>query len=165
MTKISIVSQILSDAEVGLLPYVRHQLESQEFSKFGAQFNFQVESSRTHFQKGDGFPGLQTTLSLSLDFLIILHSQISPDEATLLALELQEMLDASLIQWSEHSPHLLSPITEIKGSFSRLEEVRYQGGYLPGFSLNLKFELLYNAALAQTKDSALSSSTSTTNCR
>lgn len=161
MTKTSTIRPILSDSEVGLLPYLRHQLESQEFSKFGAQLSFQVEDSRTHFQQGDGFPGLQTTLSLSLQFLIILHSQIDADEATLLALELQEMLDACLVQWSQHSQHLLSPITEIKGSFGSVEEVRYHGGYLPGFSLNLKFDLIYSAALAETKDLADAQASST----
>jgi len=154
MTKISTISQILTDSEVGLLPYLGHQLKSQEFSKFGAEFSFHVESSRTHFRKEDGLPELQTTLSLSLTFVIILHGQPSSDDATSLALELQEKLDAVLVQWSQHNPHLLSPITEIKGSFSRLEEVRYHGGYLPGFSLNLKFELSYSAALTETKDSA-----------
>lgn len=155
MTEISTISQVLTNSEVGLLPYLRHRLESQEFSKFGAEFSFQVESSRTHFQKGDDLPKLQTTLSLSLTFVIILHGTPSPDDATLLALELQEKLDAVLVQWSQHNQHLLSPIAEIKGSFSRLEEVRYQGGYLPGFSLNLKFDLNYSAALAETKDSAV----------
>jgi len=154
MKTISTVRQILSDSEVGLLPHLRRQLESQEFSKFGAQLSFQVESSRTHFHQGDGSPRLETTLLLSLKFLIILHRQPSPDDATLLALELQERLDASLVQWSQHNPHLLSPITEVKGSFSSLEEMPYQGGYLPGFSLNLKFELIYSAALAETKDLA-----------
>jgi len=154
MDKISAISQILSDSEVGLLPYIYQQLQSQEFSKFETQLSFQVESSRTHFQAGDSFPKLQTTLSLSLKFLVILHSQISLDDTTLLALDLQERLTVSLVEWSQHNPHLLSPIAEIKGSFGSLEEVRYQGGYLPGLSLNLKFELIYSAALAETKDSA-----------
>jgi len=76
---------------VGLLPYLRHQLESQEFSKFGAQLSFQVEIPVSSKEMASQ---IYKPLSLSLQFLIILHSQIDADEATLLALELQEMLDA-----------------------------------------------------------------------
>lgn len=158
MTKTSIIRQILSDSEVGLLPYLRHQLQKPEFSKFETQFSFQAQESRSQLEQGER-PELQTTLSMSLQFLIILHSQINPEEATLLALELQEMLEASLVQWSQHSLQLLSPIVEIKGSFGSLEEVRYQGGYLPGFPVNLKFDLIYSSTLGSTtlgevKDSA-----------
>jgi len=79
-----------------------------------------------------------------------LHIQIDPEEATLLALDLQDMLEASLVQWSQHNPQLLLAIVEIKGSFGRLEEVRY-GGYLPGFPLNLKFDLIYSTDAAKVK--------------
>lgn len=154
MTKTSIIRQILSDSEVGLLPYLRHQLQTEEFSKFEAQLNFQAQESLTQVSQGDRSPELQTTLSISLHFLIILHREISPEDATLLALELQEMLEASLIQWSQHSSQLLLPIAEIKGSFGSLEEVRYQGGYLPGFSLHLKFDLIYSTTTAEIEDLA-----------
>lgn len=154
MTKTSTIRQILSDSEVGLLPYLRHKLQTEEFSKFEAQLNFQAQESLTQVKQGERWSELQTTLSISLQFLIILHSQISPEEATLLGLELQEMLEASLVQWSQHNPQLLSPIVEIKGSFGSLEEVRYHGGYLPGFSLNLKFDLIYSTDAAEVKDSA-----------
>lgn len=155
MTKASTIRQILSDSEVGLLPYLRHLLQTEEFSKFEAQFSFQAHESLTQVNQGDRLPELQTALSISLQFLIILHSQISPEEATLLALELQEMLEVSLVQWSQHSPQLRSPIREIKGAFGSLEEVRYQGGYLPGFSLNLKFDLVYSTDTAEVKNLAV----------
>lgn len=148
MTKTSTIRQILSDPEVGLLPYLRNQLQMPEFSKFETQFSFQAQESRSQLEQGDQ-PELQTTLSMSLQFLIILHSQINPEEATLLALDLQEMLEASLVQWSQHSLQLLSPVVEIKGSFGSLEEVRYQGGYLPGFPVNLKFDLIYRSTLGK----------------
>ena len=154
MTKTSIIRQILSDSEVGLLPYLRHQLQTEEFSKFEAQFSFQAHESLTQVGQGEGLLELQTALSISLQFLIILHNQISPEDATVLALELQEMLEASLVQWSQHTSQLLLPIVEIKGSFGSLEEVRYQGGYLPGFSLNLKFDLKYSTDAAEVKDLA-----------
>ena len=160
MTKTSTIRQILSDSEVGLLPYLRHQLQKSEFSKFETQLSFQAEESRTKLGQGDRLPELQTTLSISLQFLIILHSKISPEEATLLALDLQEMLEDSLVQWSQHSPQLLLPIVEIKGSFGNLEEVRYHGGYLPGFSLNLKFDLIYSTDAAKVKDSAIAQAAS-----
>lgn len=156
----STIRQILSNSEVGLLPYLRHQLQTEEFSKFEAQFSFKAEESLTKLLQDERLPELQTTLSISLQFLIILHSQISPDEATLLALELQEMLEASLVEWSQRSPQLLLPIVEIKGSFGSLEEVRYQGGYLPGFSLNLKFDLIYSTDTAEGKDDALAQAAS-----
>lgn len=152
MPKTSTIRQILSDSEVGLLPYLRHQLQTEEFSKFEVQFSFQAHESKTHVWQGDRGPELQTTLLISLQFLIILHSQISPEEATLVALDLQEMLEATLVQWSQHNPQLVLPISEIKSSFGNLEEVRYQGGYLPGFSLNLKFDLIYSSDAARGKD-------------
>ena len=148
MAETSIIRQILSDSEIGLLPYIRYQLQTEEFSKFETQLSFQAQESKTQAQQGDSFPELQTTLSISLQFLIILHIQIVPEEATLLALELQEMLEVSLIEWSQNNPQLLLPIVEIKGSFGKLEEVRYKGGYLPGFSLNLKFDLTYSTNAA-----------------
>lgn len=152
MAKTSTIRQILSDSEVGLLTYLRHQLQTEEFSRFEAQFSFQAHESRTQVKQGDHGSELQTALSISLQFLIILHSQISPEEATLVALELQEMLEVSLVQWSQHNPQLALPIMEIKGSFGNLEEVRYQGGYLPGFSLNLKFDLIFSSDAARVKD-------------
>jgi uncharacterized protein (DUF2267 family) len=160
MTKTSTIRQILSDSQVGLLPYLRHQLQTEEFDKFEAQLSFQAQESLTKVKTGDRWSELQTTLSISLQFLIILHSQISPEEATLLALELQEMLEASLVQWSQHTPKLLLPIVEIKGEFGSLEEVRYHGGYLPGFSLNLKFDLAYSTDGAEVKDSAIAQAAS-----
>ena len=155
MTKTSIIRQILSDSNIGLLPYIRYQLQTEKFSKFEAQLSFQAHESRTQVKQGDRLPELQTTLSISLQFLIILHIQIDPEEATLLALDLQDMLEASLVQWSQHNPQLLSPIAEIKASFGKLEEVRYKGGYLPGFPLNLKFDLIYSTDAAQVKDSVI----------
>ncbi len=159
MTKTSTIRQILSDPEVGLLPYLRNQLQMPEFSKFETQFSFQAQESRSQLEQGER-PELQTTLSMSLQFLIILHSQISPEEATLLALELQEMLEASLVHWSQHTPHLLLPIREIKGSFGSMSEVRYHGGHLPGFSLDLKFDLIYSTDAAEVKDTARSQAVS-----
>lgn len=155
MTKTSTIRQILSDEEVGLLPYLRHQLQTEEFSKFETQLSFQAQESLTQAKIGERGSELQTTLSISLQFLIILHSQISPDEATLLALELQEMLEETLVQWSQRTPKLLLPLVEIKGSFGSLEEVRYHGGHLPGFSLNLKFDLIYSTDSAEVKDLAI----------
>lgn len=151
MTKTSTIRQIVSEPEVGLLPYLRHQLQNSEFSKFEPQFNFEAQESLTQVKQGDGWPELQTTLSVSLNFLIILHNQTNPEEATLIALELQEMLEATLVQWSQNSPQLLLPIVKIKGSFGNLEEVRYHGGYLPGFSLNLKCDLIYSTDVAEVK--------------
>ena len=149
MTETSTIRQILSDSEVGLLPYLRRQLENSEFAKFEAQLNFQAHESLTQVKQGKHGPELQTTLSISLQFSIVLHAQIGLDEATILALELQEMLEASLVQWSKQNPKLLLPLAEIKGSFGSLEEVRYHGGYLPGFSLHLKFDLAYSTDAAE----------------
>lgn len=160
MTKTSTIRQILSNSKEGLLPYLRHQLQKSVFSKFEAQFSFQAHESRTKVGQGDRLPELQTTLSISLQFLMILHSQISPEEATLLALDLQEMLEASLVHWSQHSPDLLLPIEEIKGSFGSMSEVRYHGGHLPGFSLDLKFDLIYSTDAAEVKDPARSQTVS-----
>lgn len=155
MSKTSTIRQILSDSEVGLLPYLRHQLQGSEFSKFETQLSFQAHESLTQVKQGKSKSELQTTLSISLQFLMILHNQVDVEEATLLALELQEMLEASLVEWSQSNSQLLLPLAEIQGSFGSLEEVRYQGGYLPGFSLNLKFNLAYKADAVEAKDSAI----------
>lgn len=160
MTKTSTIRQIVSAPEVGLLPYLRDQLQTSEFSKFDPQFNFQAQESLTQVKQGDGWPELQTTLSVSLHFLIILHNPTNPEEATLVALELQEMLEATLVQWSQNSPQWLLPIVEIKGSFGNVEEVRYHGGYLPGFSLSLKFDLIYSTDAAEVKDSDIAPTSS-----
>lgn len=154
MTQTSTARQILSDSEVGLLPYLRHQLQTEEFSRFEAQLIFQAHESLTALKQGEHKAELQTALSISLQFLMILRNEISPEEATILALELQEMLETSLLQWSQTSPLLLSPISEISGSFGSLEEVRYHGGYLPGFSLTLKFGLVYSSDSTGVKNSS-----------
>ncbi len=160
MTQTSTIRQILSAPELGLLPYLRHQLQNSEFSQFETQFSFQARESLTQVKQGDSKPELQTTLSISLQFLITLHNQVNLEEVTLLALELQEMLEASLVGWSQRHPQLLLPLAEIQSSFGNLEEVRYQGAYLPGFSLNLKFELAYSADAIRAKDSTIARATS-----
>ena len=152
MTKTSTARQILSDDDVGLLPYLRHLLQTEEFSNFEAQLSFQAHESKTQLGQDERSNELQTALSISLQFLMFLHKEIEPEEATIVALELQEMLEASLIQWSKNSQKLRSPISEIIGSFGSLEEVRYQGGYLPGFLLTLKFELVYSPDIAELQD-------------
>jgi len=72
-----------------------------------------------------------------------LHIQIDPEEATLLALDLQDMLEASLVQWSQHNPQLL---LAIKGSFGRLEEVRYKEAIFPVFRSTSNL-ILYTAPM------------------
>lgn len=154
MTKTSTARQILSDDDVGLLPYFRGLLQTEEFSNFEAQLSFQAHESKTQLGQDERSSELQTALSISLQFLMFLHKEINPEEATIVALELQEILKTYLVQWSKNSPQLHSPISEIIGSFGSLEEVRYHGGYLPGFLLTLKFDLIYSHNIAGGKDSA-----------
>ncbi|NEQ18884.1 MAG: hypothetical protein F6K28_02410 [Microcoleus sp. SIO2G3] len=40
MTQAPTVRQILSDPDAGLLPYLRHLLQSEDFSEFKAQLSF-----------------------------------------------------------------------------------------------------------------------------
>ena len=161
MTQTSTARQILSDSEVGLLPYLRHQLQTEEFSRFEAQLIFQAHESLTGVKQGKHKAELQTALSISLQFLMILRNEISPEDATILALELQEMLETCLAEWSQRSPLLRSPISEISGSFDSLEQVRYHGGYLPGFSLTLKFALVYSSDSTGVKTSTAQSKSKT----
>lgn len=152
MAKMSTARQILSDDTVGLLPYLRGLLQTEEFSNFEAQLSFQAHESKTQLGQDERSSELQTALSISLQFLMFLHKEIEPEEATILALELQEMLEAFLVEWSKNSQQLRSPISEIIASFGNLEEVRYHGGYLPGFLLTLKFNLVYSHDSAGVKD-------------
>ena len=154
MTKTSTARQILSDDDVGLLPYFRGLLQTEEFSNFEAHLSFQAQESKTQLGQDERSSELQTALSISLQFLMFLHKEINPEEATIVALELQEMLKTYLVQWSKNSSQLRSPISEIIGSFGSLEELRYHGGYLPGFLLTLKFDLIYSHNIAEVKDSA-----------
>ena len=145
MTNELTVRQILLDNDAGLLPYLRHQLQTEEFSHFRAQFGFHVDEFDTQVSKNDDFSEAQTTLKITLKILIVVDSQTDPDDATLHALEFQQILDALLINWSQRSEQLIKPISEIKGAFSNLEEIPYHGGYLPGFEIQCKFALTYNA--------------------
>jgi hypothetical protein len=144
MTQALTVRQILSDKDAGLLPDIRDLLVSKEFSHFRAQMGFHVDEYCTRVDSGDDPSELQTTLFITLKFLIVTDNQTSPDDATLHALEFQQMLDSELINWSQRSKHLIEPISEISGKLSNLEEIRYHGGYLPGFEIQRKFALTFN---------------------
>ena len=151
MTQAPTVRQILLDPDMGLLPYLRHLLQSEEFSEFKAQLSFHVDESSTQVNSSDDSREKQSTLSITLKLLIVVASQTLQDDATLHALEFQELLDAELINWSQLAVHLLKPISEIKGTLSNFEEIPYQGGYLPGFEIQRKFTLTYSTVQAQTQ--------------
>lgn len=151
MTQAPTVRQILSDDDAGFLPYLRQQLQTEEFSQFKAQLSFHVDESSTSVSSDDDSTDLQSTLSITLKLLIVVANQTLPDDATLHALEFQELLDAELINWSQRSEQLLKPISEIKGTLSNFEEIPYQGGYLPGFELQRKFTLTYISIQDQVK--------------
>jgi hypothetical protein len=137
------IRRILSDSDAGLLPYLRQQLETEEFSGYKAQLGFHVEESSTFVSGSHDSTDIQSTILITLKLLIAVSSQTSQDDAILHALEFQQMLDAELIKWSQHCQQLRSAISEIKGTFSNLEEIPYHGGYLPGFEMQRKFTLTY----------------------
>ncbi len=149
MTQMPIVRQILSEPDTGLLPYLSQQLQTQNFSHFKALFGFHVDESCTQVISNDNFLEIQTTLLFTLKLSIVVDSQTSPDEATLHALEFQELLDAQIIRWSQDNSQLLKPISEIKVTLSQLSEIPYHGGYLPGFEIRSQFTLTYSAGIAQ----------------
>ncbi len=138
------IRQILSDSDAGLLPYLRQQIETEEFSQFKAQLGFHVEESSTFVSRSDDSTDIQSTILITLKLWIAVSSQTSPDDATLHALEFQQMLDAKLINWSQRCQQLRSAISEIKGTLSNFEEIPYHGGYLPGFEMQRKFTLTYS---------------------
>ncbi|WP_210404223.1 hypothetical protein [Chroococcidiopsis sp. TS-821] len=152
MTASSTVRQILS-SEQGLLPYIHRRLATDEFAHFRSQFGFHAEESSTEVN-GDRAAQLQITLSITLKFSIIVDPQLSADDAMILAIEFQEMIDNCLVAWSQQNTQLLSPITQIKGAFGRLEEVRYHGGFLPGFLIERQFRLSYKSSTATTDKSS-----------
>ncbi|MUL35626.1 hypothetical protein [Gloeocapsopsis dulcis] len=156
MPTTSTVRQILSDSQQGLLPYLHHQLATEEFAQFRSQFVFHAEESSTDVNSGDRTSELQTAPLISLKFTIIVDSHISADDATILALEFQEKIDCCLVKWSQKNKQLFSSVTQIKGSFGRLEEVRYHGGFLPGFSIERQFRLHYKTSVTATDNSSFS---------
>ncbi|WP_375496524.1 hypothetical protein [uncultured Nostoc sp.] len=145
MIQIPIVRQILLDADTGLLPYLSQQLQTQSFSHFKAQFGFHVDEYCTQVTSNDDSPEIQTKLLFTLKLSIVVDSQTSSDQATLHALEFQELLDAQIIRWSQDKEKLLKPISEIKGALSQLLEIPFHGGYVPGFEITRQFYLIYSA--------------------
>lgn len=150
MNQTSTISRILSDSEQGLLPYLLEKLNEEKFTHFRSQFLLNADHSSTKVSSGSS--SLQTTLSLSLKFSIIVDSHTSPDDAIILALEFQELIDTCLLEWSQQNPYLGSPLAQIDGSFGRLEEVRYHGGFLPGLGIERNFNLIYNTNAAEEDD-------------
>lgn len=77
-----------------VITYLRHQLQTEKFSRFEAQLIFQAHESLTGLGQGEHKAELQTALSICLQFLMIFRNEISPEDVIILALELQEMLEA-----------------------------------------------------------------------
>jgi hypothetical protein len=100
MTQIPIVRQILSDPDTGLLSYLSQQLQTPSFSHFKSQFGFYVDESCTQVTSVDDSLEIQTILLLILKLSIITDSQTLLDDATVHAIEFQELLDAQIIRWS-----------------------------------------------------------------
>ena len=154
MTQIPIVRQILLDAGTGLLPYLSQQLQTQSFSHFKAQFGFHVDEYCTQVASNDDSLQIQTILLFTLKLSIVVDSQTPSEEATLHALEFQELLDAQIIKWSQDNEKLLKPISEIKGALSQMSEIPFHGGYLPGFEITRQFSLIYSANTTQLSQSS-----------
>ncbi|OUL33789.1 hypothetical protein BV372_15550 [Nostoc sp. T09] len=146
-----IIRQILSEPDTGLLPYLNGQLQTPSFSNFKAQFGFHVDEYSTQVTSSDDSLEIQTRLLLTLNLSIVVDSQTPLEEATLHALEFQELLDAQIILWSQKNSQLLEPISAIKGTLSQLSEIPYHGGYLPGFEIRSQLTLTYSAGSVQPK--------------
>ncbi len=117
----------------------------RNFPSLKRNARFHVDESSTQVNKSNDSREMYCTLSITLKLLIVVTSQTLPDDATLHALEFQEVFDAELINWSQRSKQLLKPISEIKGTLSNFEEIPYQGGYLPGLELQRKYTLTYTS--------------------
>ncbi|HYX15945.1 MAG TPA: hypothetical protein VE944_16565 [Nostoc sp.] len=153
MIQIPIVRQILLDPDRGLLPYLSEQLQRLSFSHFKAQFGFHVDEYCTQVTSNDDSPEIQTKLLFTLKLSIVVDNQTSSEDATLHALEFQELLDTQIIRWSQDNEKLLKPISEIKGALSQLLEIPFHGGYVPGFEITRQFSLIYTAGTAQLSQS------------
>lgn len=154
MTQITTVRQILSQPDIGFLPYLNEQLQSGSLSRFKAQFGFQVDECCSQVASNDDSRETLSSLLLTLKLSVIVDSQTSQEEATLHALEFQELIDAQIIEWSQNNEKLLQPISSIKGTFGQVSEIPYHGGYLPGFEIHRQFTLTYTALQpSQTDDS------------
>lgn len=141
------IRQILSDTSLGLLPFLDQLFQTAEFATFRTQFHLIAEDATTQLQNDDDTQSLQTTLTACLKSTIVLEQHLLPETAVQLAVEFQSLLDAALVQWSQFHPMLLSPVTQLSGSFASVAEVPYRGGYLPGFVINRHFKLTYSLAL------------------
>ncbi|MEH1839946.1 MAG: hypothetical protein V7L20_14540 [Nostoc sp.] len=153
MTQIPMVRQILLDHDTGLIPYLSQQLQRLSFSHFKAQFGFHVDEYCTQVTSNEDSSQIQTILLFTLKLSIVVDSQTPLDEATLHALEFQELLDAQIIRWSQDNERLLKPISEIKGALSHMSEIPFHGGYLPGFEIHRQFTLIYSAGTTQLSQS------------
>ncbi len=142
------IGQILSDASLGLLPFLDQLFETTEFASFRTQFHLIAEDATTQLKNHDDTQSLQTTLTVCLKSTIVLEQHSPLETAVQLAVEFQSLLDAALVQWSQLHPMLLSPVTQLSGSFASVDEVPYRGAYLPGFAINRSFKLTYRLALA-----------------
>ena len=147
------VRQILLDPDTGLIPYLSQQLQTQSFSDFKAQFGFHVDEYCTQVTSNEDSSQIQTILLFTLKLFIVVDSQTPLDEATLHALEFQELLDVQIIRWSQDDEKLLKPISSIKGALSQLSEIPFLGGYLPGFEVTRQFTLIYSAGTTQLSQS------------
>ena len=152
MTHALTIRQILSDGDAGLLPYLRQKLETEELSEFKAQLGFHVEESSTFVSGSDNSTDIQSKNLITLKLWIAVSSQTSQDDATLHALEFQQMLDTELIKWSQGCQQLSSAISEIKGTLSDAE-IPYHGGYLPGFEMQRKFTITYKTLSTSSPES------------
>ncbi|MBD2565213.1 MULTISPECIES: hypothetical protein [Nostoc] len=145
MIQTPVIRQILLGPDTGFLPYLSEKLQTQSFSHFKAQFGFHVDEYCTQVTSNDDSPEIQTKLLFTLKLSIVVDSQTPSDQATLHALEFQELLDAQIIRWSQDNERLLKPISEIKGALSQLLEIPFHGGYVPGFEITRQFYLIYSA--------------------
>lgn len=149
------IRQILSGGAQALLPFLDRLFQTAEFAGFRTQFHLTAENATTELKLDDRTQSLQTTLSVCLKSTIVLEQHSSLESAVQLAVEFQSLLDAALVQWSQLHPMLLSPVTQVSGSFASLDEVPDRGAYLPGFAINRVFELTYSLALvAEVKSNA-----------
>ncbi|MCC5661146.1 hypothetical protein LC608_30115 [Nostoc sp. XA010] len=153
MIQIPIVRQILLDPDTGLLPYLSQQLQTQSFSGFKAQFGFHVDEYCTQVTSNEDSSQIQTKLLFTLKLSILIDSQTPSDEATLHALEFQELLNTQIIGWSQDNQNLLKPISEIKSTFSQLSDIPFHGGYLPGFEIKSQFTIVYSPVTTELSQS------------
>jgi hypothetical protein len=150
MIQPSNIRKLLTDAKLGLIPYLNSRLENLEKSLQQQQENLQLQPYDLQF--GDcntlaaNEPRPLITQSISLRFFLTGNGK-NKLEFLLLASELQNSIDAAVYEWSNREWHQLEkplkrPVTQITGGLDY--EVLEQPANSCRITIYRQFDITYS---------------------